>query len=129
MGPSLSLNGPSDKPGTIQAHGLIPFRHEYAWLENVLLSGLDSTRERYGHPIQGIGAYRCPDKNDAVGSNQPLSWHQFGRAADLANHSSRPTTLTEWQAIRDAAIAAGAQSIIEGTPGASGAHVHVEWES
>jgi hypothetical protein len=96
--------------------------HNIGWLEESLRSGLDRTRERYGYPLIGTVGFRCPEHNDAVGSTQRLSWHQYGRAQDVINHPSRPRTDEEWETIASAARNEGAQAVIEGN------HIHLEWE-
>jgi hypothetical protein len=114
-----------------ELNGITSERHDnWAWLEDAFLNALDSTRVTYGHPIQGTGAYRCPNKNDMVGSTQPLSWHQYGRAADVVNHSSRPRTEAEWNNIRIAAQLNGATVVIElvnNDINHPGSHLHLQW--
>lgn len=114
-----------------ELNGITQPRHDnWAWLEDAFLDALDATRERYGHPIQGNGAYRCPEKNDAVGSVHVDSWHQFGRAADVVNAPSRPRTIEEWHQIGGAAALEGATyeiELVNGDINHQGSHVHLQW--
>ena len=61
-----------------------PRHANWGWLDDDFLRRLDDTYDTYGSRLTGNGAWRCPRKNTAVGSVHADSWHQFGRAIDIA---------------------------------------------
>jgi hypothetical protein len=92
----------------------------YAWaiVTDDLRGGIDGTYENYlvaaGIGVALTSAYRTPTANAAISHRDPKSvnsWHLLGRAADMRPADpSLPRALPEnvWNALRDAALAAGA---------------------
>jgi integrase len=96
--------------------------HSVAWIDAVLLDGLDEVRNFLGRPFTLSNAYRCPDKNHDVGSNYPAtSRHMFGRAADMIP-VGEPLTQQWRDDIAADARATGAQTLDEGNT------VHMEYD-
>lgn len=95
--------------------------HSYAWIDNSLMSGLDGIRADFGRAITTSNAYRCPQKNQDVGSQfLQTSKHMFGQAADLIPEGEPLTA--DWRAdISRIARNRGANVLDEGDT------VHVQW--
>ena len=105
-------------PWNYALNGTTPPRHtEWGWLNDDFLAKLDATYaayyETYHAPLIGHGAWRCPEKNDAVDSPHLDSWHQFGQAIDIS-----PVQYPK--ALRKIAENNGLQMVIEND------HVHLE---
>ncbi len=61
----------------------------YGVFHSRLLTGIDNIREEYNQPIHLSSGYRCPQGNTDAGSEYPaISYHMFGRAADMTTGNS-----------------------------------------
>jgi hypothetical protein len=96
--------------------------HSLAWITGSLKTNLDGIRSDFGRAITLSSGYRCPEKNQDVGSSYPrTSRHMFGRAADIWPVGEASTQA--WQdGIEDAASQRGAV-VVKYSNGA----VHVQW--
>lgn len=61
-------------------------------VSKILLSVLDTLREKIGEPIYINSGYRTPEHNKAVGGST-LSYHMYGMAADIRADKHTPKQL------------------------------------
>jgi hypothetical protein len=111
--------------------------HGYGVYAGDMLSGVDEVRAAWvaATPWTGLAGssfYRCPRKNQLVGSTATQSRHMYGDAADLLNpnreHPNAAVRDSTWQLLYTLAHVAGA-TVLDGTtdPACSVACVHVDW--
>jgi len=86
-------------------HGVLPGAHAAWQLDDGVSQLFQSVRDEYGAAINVTSAYRCPRKNNDIGS-RATSRHPYGRAFDWAQGSSA----ANW-AIAEAADIANAANI------------------
>lgn len=85
---------------------------------------MDAVRQAIGTPINISNGYRCPDKNASVGG-QTNSFHQYGRAADIAKVNGVAWSNMSSSAKQDVKTKASLQGLQIDD---EGDHLHVELE-
>lgn len=94
----------------------------YGLVRSRLARGYARTESHYGKGIDITSGYRCPN-GDRWAGGSGRGHHVWGRAVDFV-----PATVNdeEWEALKDAAIAAGAV-IIDNSEYPSNPHIHARW--
>jgi hypothetical protein len=96
----------------------------YGIVKSVLWTGLEDTRSNYARGgIVIDSGYRCPHGNALVGGAYQ-SRHMWGDAADMHSQDN-PWSQTEWNLLRNAAVAAGATYVEPYSQDPD--HVHADW--
>lgn len=94
----------------IRAHG--PLVHDFQGdkigvFSPVMLGGIDAVREAWGDALYLTSNYRCPQRNNEIGSTALQSRHMYGDAVDFRNPNqgqSSEALYAGWEALREAAI-------------------------
>lgn len=65
---------------------------KFVIVSKTLIKILDSLRDKIGKPVYITSGYRTPEHNKAV-DGVPLSYHQYGMAADIRAENTTPKQL------------------------------------